>query len=57
MVEIKRALFSVSDKTGAVDFARFLHERGVELLSTGGTGKALKEAGLPYTPMEKITGN
>jgi phosphoribosylaminoimidazolecarboxamide formyltransferase/IMP cyclohydrolase len=55
--EIKRALFSVSDKTGAVEFARFLAERGVEILSTGGTGKALAEAGIAFTPMEKITGN
>lgn len=56
-VRIKRALFSVSDKEGAVEFARFLSERGVEILSTGGTGKALAAAGVSYTPMEKITGN
>lgn len=57
MVKIRRALFSVSDKKGAVDFARFLAERGVEILSTGGTGKQLEAAGIAYTPMEKITGN
>ena len=42
-----RALLSVSDKTGLVDFARALHERGIVLVSTGGTHKALTEAGLP----------
>ena len=57
LVKIKRALFSVSDKEGAVGFARFLQQRGVEILSTGGTGKAFEIAGIPYTPMEKITGN
>jgi phosphoribosylaminoimidazolecarboxamide formyltransferase / IMP cyclohydrolase len=57
MVRIRRALFSVSDKEGAIGFARFLQERGVEILSTGGTGKALEKAGIPFTPMEKITGN
>jgi phosphoribosylaminoimidazolecarboxamide formyltransferase/IMP cyclohydrolase len=56
-VKIKRALFSVSDKEGAVGFARFLHERGVEILGTGGTMKKLTESGIPVTPMEKITGN
>ena len=44
---IERALLSVSDKTGLVGFARFLHERGVELVSTGGTRQALSAAGLP----------
>lgn len=57
MHKIKRALFSVSDKDGAVEFAKFLQARGVEILSTGGTGKALQAAGIAYTPMEKITGN
>ncbi|MCP6127637.1 bifunctional phosphoribosylaminoimidazolecarboxamide formyltransferase/IMP cyclohydrolase, partial [Klebsiella pneumoniae] len=56
-VKIRRALFSVSDKEGAVGFARFLHQRGVEILATGGTAGKLTEAGVPYTPMEKITGN
>ena len=45
-VFIKRALLSVSDKTGVVEFARALHEAGVMLLSTGGTSKAIAEAGL-----------
>jgi phosphoribosylaminoimidazolecarboxamide formyltransferase/IMP cyclohydrolase len=56
-VRIRRALFSVSDKEGAVGFARFLHQRGVEILATGGTALKLTDAGVPYTPMEKITGN
>ena len=43
---VTRALLSVSDKTGLVDFARALSERGIELVSTGGTHKALSEAGL-----------
>ena len=46
VVPIRRALISVSDKTGIVDFAKFLSEQGVELLSTGGTAKKLREAGL-----------
>ena len=43
------ALLSVSDKTGIVDFARALHQRGVKLLSTGGTARLLAESGLPVT--------
>ncbi|RMF13824.1 MAG: bifunctional phosphoribosylaminoimidazolecarboxamide formyltransferase/inosine monophosphate cyclohydrolase, partial [Alphaproteobacteria bacterium] len=43
-VAVRRALISVSDKTGLVDLARTLAERGVELLSTGGTARALREA-------------
>ena len=46
-IPLKRALISVSDKTGLIDFARALSARGVELLSTGGTAKTLREAGLP----------
>ena len=41
---ITRALLSVSDKTGLAEFAKELHDLGVELLSTGGTSKALREA-------------
>ena len=44
---IRRALISVSDKTGIVDFARALIERGVEILSTGGTAKLLAGNGIP----------
>ena len=44
---IKRALLSVSDKTGVVDLARRLADKGVTLLSTGGTMKAIANAGIP----------
>ncbi|HEX8190125.1 MAG TPA: bifunctional phosphoribosylaminoimidazolecarboxamide formyltransferase/IMP cyclohydrolase [Pyrinomonadaceae bacterium] len=53
---IRRALLSVSDKTGLVDFARALREFGVELLSTGGTAKALREAGLDVSDVSDVTG-
>lgn len=52
---IRRALISVSDKTGVVDFARNLVEKGVEILSTGGTSKALKEAGIKVTDVSDYT--
>ncbi len=55
-VAIRRALLSVSDKTGLLDFARALHGHGVELLSTGGTAKALRDAGLPVKDVAEITG-
>src|SRR5215510_1991882 len=51
-----RALISVSDKTGIVEFARALHQRGVALLSTGGTAKLLAAAGLPVSEVSQITG-
>lgn len=57
LVKIRRALFSVSDKNGCVEFASFLQKRGVEILGTGGTMKKLQDAGIPVTPMEQITGN
>lgn len=53
---IKRALLSVSDKTGIVELARRLHALGVELLSTGGTMKALQDAGIPVTGVSDVTG-
>ncbi len=53
---IKRALISVSDKTGVVDFARSLVERGVIILSTGGTAKALRDAGVAVTDVSDYTG-
>jgi phosphoribosylaminoimidazolecarboxamide formyltransferase/IMP cyclohydrolase len=53
---ITRALLSVSDKSGLVDFARALSARGVELVSTGGTAKALKEAGLAVRDVSELTG-
>jgi len=54
--KIQRALLSVSDKTGLVDFARALADAGVELLSTGGTAKALRDAGLPVIDVSEYTG-
>src|SRR5215471_4299339 len=53
---ISRALISVSDKTGLVDFASSLAERGIELVSTGGTRKALADAGLAVTDVSEVTG-
>jgi phosphoribosylaminoimidazolecarboxamide formyltransferase/IMP cyclohydrolase len=53
---ITRALLSVSDKTGLADFARALADYGVELLSTGGTAKALQDAGLKVTDVSTLTG-
>jgi phosphoribosylaminoimidazolecarboxamide formyltransferase/IMP cyclohydrolase len=53
---IKRALLSVSDKTGLIDFARALSGAGVELLSTGGTAKAIRDAGLPVKDVSEFTG-
>ena len=53
---VSRALLSVSDKTGLVDFARGLHALGIELVSTGGTARALEEAGIPVRPVSDLTG-
>ena len=53
---ITRALLSVSDKTGLVEFARDLAGHGVELVSTGGTAKALKDAGLDVIDVSELTG-
>ena len=55
-VQVKRALLSVSDKAGIVDFAHGLAELGVELVSTGGTASALAEAGIATRPIEDFTG-
>lgn len=55
-VKVRRALLSVSDKTGLIDLARALHDHGVELLSTGGTAKAIREAGLPVKDVSDVTG-
>jgi phosphoribosylaminoimidazolecarboxamide formyltransferase / IMP cyclohydrolase len=54
---IRRALLSVSDKTGLLDFARALSRRDVHLLSTGGTYRALQEAGIPVDTVESYTGS
>ena len=55
-VRVRRALLSVSDKTGIVDFARGLSELGVEIVSTGGTARALSDAGVAVRPIEEFTG-
>ena len=55
-MKIKRALLSVSDKTGIVELAKFLSDNGVEIISTGGTMKAIKEAGIPVTYVSDVTG-
>ena len=51
-----RALISVSDKSGLVEFARALADEGIELISTGGTRKALADAGLPVLEVSELTG-
>jgi phosphoribosylaminoimidazolecarboxamide formyltransferase/IMP cyclohydrolase len=53
---VRRALLSVSDKTGVIDLARALGEHGVELLSTGGTAKALRDAGIAVRDVSDVTG-
>ena len=53
---IQRALLSVSDKSGLIDFAKGLAKHGVELLSTGGTAQALREAGLDVMDVSEFTG-
>jgi phosphoribosylaminoimidazolecarboxamide formyltransferase / IMP cyclohydrolase len=55
LIRVTRALLSVSDKTGLVDFARALSARGVTLVSTGGTHRALSDAGLPVTEVSDLT--
>jgi phosphoribosylaminoimidazolecarboxamide formyltransferase/IMP cyclohydrolase len=56
LIPIRRALLSVSDKTGIVELASQLHAWGVELLSTGGTAAALRAAGLPVVSVSDVTG-
>ena len=55
-MKIKRALLSVSDKTGIVELGKFMRNKGVEIISTGGTMKALREAGVPVTYVSDVTG-
>src|SRR5215213_7200504 len=55
-IRVRRALISVSDKTGVADFAKGLAALGVEILSTGGTATALREAGLEVTDVSEFTG-
>ena len=56
-VKIKRALISVSDKAGLAELGRALAKLGVEIISSGGTGKFLQDNGIAFTPIEKVTGN
>ncbi|MCK4813750.1 MAG: bifunctional phosphoribosylaminoimidazolecarboxamide formyltransferase/IMP cyclohydrolase PurH, partial [Candidatus Marinimicrobia bacterium] len=57
MIKLKRALISVSDKTGIVDFAAALERQDCEIISTGGTKKVLEEAGIAVTDIASVTGN
>ena len=56
MKKIERAIISVTDKSGVVDFARSLSEFGVEILSTGGTARALRDGGISVTDISEYTG-
>src|SRR3954447_5613526 len=56
MPRIERALLSVTDKTGLLEFAQGLHALGIELISTGGTARLLREGGLPVRDVSEITG-
>lgn len=56
IIPIKRALLSVSDKTGIVEFATSLLEQGVEIISTGGTSRMLSEAGIKHQQIDEVTG-
>ncbi|EKR72490.1 phosphoribosylaminoimidazolecarboxamide formyltransferase/IMP cyclohydrolase [Leptospira noguchii str. 2006001870] len=56
MIQIKRALISVSDKSGIVEFAQFLNQNGVEIISTGGTLKLLKDNGIAAIAIDDYTG-
>ncbi len=55
-VQVKRALLSVSDKTGIVKFAKHLHDLNIEILSTGGTSQLLREANIPVRDVSDLTG-
>lgn len=55
-VHIKRALISVSDKLGIIDFARGLHNLDIEIISTGGTARTLRDAGIPVKDVSELTG-
>ncbi|MBM3789291.1 MAG: bifunctional phosphoribosylaminoimidazolecarboxamide formyltransferase/IMP cyclohydrolase, partial [Acidobacteria bacterium] len=57
MIPIRRALISVSDKTGLTDFAGFLNSRHIEIISTGGTARALLDAGIPVIEVSQYTGH
>ena len=53
---VRRALISVSDKTGMIDLAKALAGHGVQLLSTGGSAEAMRDAGLEVTDVAEVTG-
>ncbi|MGE3832761.1 MAG: bifunctional phosphoribosylaminoimidazolecarboxamide formyltransferase/IMP cyclohydrolase, partial [Parvibaculaceae bacterium] len=55
VLPVRRALISVSDKTGLIDFAQGLAKSGVEIISTGGTAKSLKSAGIPVRDVSEVT--
>ncbi|BDS14890.1 bifunctional phosphoribosylaminoimidazolecarboxamide formyltransferase/IMP cyclohydrolase [Aureispira anguillae] len=57
LIPIKRALISVSDKTGVIELAQSLADAGCEIISTGGTQRKLEEAGITTTEISKVTGN
>ena len=57
MSKMKRALISVSNKKGVVEFAKALHAMGIEILSTGGTAKSLRDAGVPVKDVSEHTGS
>ena len=54
-IQVRRALLSVSDKTNLSEFARGLHDLGVQLVSTGGTFRALQDEGIPATEVSSVT--
>ena len=56
MSKISRALISVTDKTGVLEFARGLEQQKVEILSTGGTARMLREAGVAVKDVSEVTG-
>ncbi|HET7871502.1 MAG TPA: bifunctional phosphoribosylaminoimidazolecarboxamide formyltransferase/IMP cyclohydrolase, partial [Terriglobales bacterium] len=56
MAKIQRAILSVTDKTGLVEFARQLAGQGVELVSTGGTARLLRDGGVPVKDISELTG-
>src|SRR5512133_2739299 len=56
-LKVRRALISVSDKTGVADFARGLDDLGIKIVSTGGTANALREAGIDVTEVSELTGS
>ena len=55
-MKVKRALISVSDKTGVVELGKALAALGIEIISTGGTMRTLKEAGVPVIAVQDVTG-